>query len=74
MPGKYSKEDVAIKYSSWTRRILGSGFQLMQNQHLFSPSRKESNPEIIGFLIAPMHDKRAKIIKENDFILKSDLP
>lgn len=42
----------------------------MENQHLFSLSRKEPNPEIIGFFIAAMHDKRAKIIKENNFILK----
>jgi hypothetical protein len=52
-PGKYSNDEVAMKYSLPTRRILGSGFHLKKEYVSFIVLEiGETNPEMMGFFIA----------------------
>jgi hypothetical protein len=52
-PGKYSNDEVAMKYSLPTRRILGSGFHLKKGHvSFFMLEVDETNPVMMGFFIA----------------------
>jgi hypothetical protein len=52
-PGKYSNDEVAMKYSLPTRRILGSGFHLKKGHvSFFMLEMGETNPVMMGFFIA----------------------
>lgn len=52
MPGKYSNDEVAMKYSRPTLRMLGSGFQLEKPSIVTIFQNWGAYPEMMGFLMA----------------------